>query len=59
MARKKKTKKIKKTKISKKNKSKTPAKIFEKKGEHTRAAISVNSLPFGVAVDVDAIFELN
>ena len=31
MARKKKTKKIKKTKISKKNKSKTPAKIIEKK----------------------------
>ena len=35
------------------------AKIFEKKGEHTRAAISVNSLPLGVAVEVDAIFELN
>ena len=34
------------------------AKIFEKKGEHTRAAISANSLPFGVAVEVDAIFEL-
>ena len=35
------------------------ARIFEKKGEHTRAAVSVNSLPFGVAVEVDAIFELN
>ena len=35
------------------------AKILEKKGEHTRAAISVNSLPLGVAVEVDAIFELN
>ncbi len=35
------------------------AKIFEKKGEHTRAAVSVNSLPLGVAVEVDAIFELN
>ena len=35
------------------------AKIFEKKGEHTRAAISANSLPLGVAVEVDAIFELN
>ncbi|WP_075533893.1 RidA family protein [Candidatus Pelagibacter communis] len=34
------------------------AKIFEKKGEHTRAAVSVNSLPLGVAVEVDAIFEL-
>ena len=35
------------------------SKIFEKKGEHTRAAVSVNSLPLGVAVEVDAIFELN
>ena len=34
------------------------AKIFEKKGEHTRAAVSTNSLPLGVAVEVDAIFEL-
>ena len=35
------------------------AKIFDDKGEHTRAAVSVNSLPLGVAVEVDAIFELN
>jgi len=35
------------------------ARIFEKKGEHTRAAVSVNSLPLGVAVEIDAIFELN
>jgi len=34
------------------------AKILEKKGEHTRAAVSTNSLPLGVAVEVDAIFEL-
>ena len=34
-------------------------KIFDKKGEHTRAAVSVNSLPLGVSVEVDAIFELN
>ena len=34
------------------------AKIFEKKGEHTRAAVSVNSLPLGVAVEIDAIFEI-
>ena len=34
-------------------------KIFGKNGEHTRAAVSVNSLPLGVAVEVDAIFELN
>ena len=35
------------------------AKIFDKKGLHTRAAVSSNSLPIGVAVEVDAIFELN
>ena len=35
------------------------SKIFEEKGEHTRAAISSNSLPLGVSVEVDAIFELN
>jgi enamine deaminase RidA (YjgF/YER057c/UK114 family) len=34
-------------------------KILGKKGEHTRAAVSVNSLPLGVAVEVDGIFELN
>jgi enamine deaminase RidA (YjgF/YER057c/UK114 family) len=33
--------------------------IFGDKGMHTRAAVSVNSLPLGVAVEVDAIFELN
>ena len=35
------------------------AKILEKKGEHARAAVSVNSLPLGVAVEVDGIFEIN
>ena len=35
------------------------AKIFDEKGLHTRAAISSNSLPLGVAVEVDAIFEIN
>ena len=34
------------------------AKIFDEKGSHTRAAVSVNSLPLGVSVEVDAIFEL-
>ena len=33
--------------------------IFGDKGMHTRAAVSVNSLPLGVAVEIDAIFELN
>ena len=33
-------------------------KILDKRGEHTRAAISANSLPLGVAVEVDAIFEI-
>ncbi len=32
--------------------------IFGEAGKHTRAAVSVNSLPLGVAVEVDAIFEL-
>jgi enamine deaminase RidA (YjgF/YER057c/UK114 family) len=34
-------------------------KIFANAGMHTRAAVSTNSLPLGVAVEVDAIFELN
>ena len=33
--------------------------VFSESGMHTRAAVSVNSLPLGVAVEVDAIFELN
>ena len=33
--------------------------IFGDAGMHTRAAISTNSLPLGVSVEVDAIFELN
>ena len=33
--------------------------IFGDSGMHTRAAVSVNSLPLGVAVEVDAVFELN
>ena len=32
--------------------------IFGDKGKHTRAAVSVNSLPLGAAVEVDGIFEL-
>ena len=38
--------------------SDTIVKIFGDKGMHTRAAVSTNSLPLGVAVEVDAIFEL-
>ena len=33
--------------------------VFGSYGMHTRAAVSTNSLPLGVAVEVDAIFELN
>ena len=33
--------------------------IFGEAGMHTRAAVSANSLPLGVSVEVDAIFELN
>ena len=32
--------------------------LFEKKGQHTRAAISTSSLPLGAAVEIDAIFEI-
>ena len=39
--------------------SDTIVKIFGDSGMHARAAISSNSLPLGVAVEVDAIFELN
>ena len=34
------------------------ASIFGDIGMHTRAAVSTNSLPLGVAVEVDAIFEI-
>ena len=35
------------------------ASIFGDIGMHTRVAVSTNSLPLGVSVEVDAIFELN
>tara|TARA_Y100000022_G_scaffold71292_1_gene61356 strand:+ start:770 stop:1231 length:462 start_codon:yes stop_codon:yes gene_type:complete len=35
------------------------ASIFGEIGMHTRAAVSTNSLPLGVSVEVDAIFEIN
>jgi len=34
------------------------ASVFGNSGMHTRAAVSTNSLPLGVSVEVDAIFEL-
>ena len=34
------------------------ATVFGEAGMHTRAAVSTNSLPLGVSVEVDAIFEL-
>jgi enamine deaminase RidA (YjgF/YER057c/UK114 family) len=34
------------------------ASVFGDAGIHTRAAVSTNSLPLGVAVEVDAIFEI-
>tara|TARA_X000001036_G_scaffold78825_1_gene70536 strand:- start:1069 stop:1530 length:462 start_codon:yes stop_codon:yes gene_type:complete len=34
------------------------ASIFGDAGMHTRAAVSANSLPLGVSVEIDAIFEL-
>ena len=34
------------------------ASVFGEAGMHTRAAVSTNSLPLGVSVEVDAVFEL-
>ena len=31
--------------------------VFQNTGNHTRAAVSVNSLPLGAAVEIDGIFE--
>ena len=32
--------------------------VFGENGKHARAAVSTNSLPLGVAVEIDAIFEI-
>ena len=34
------------------------SKVFGENGTHARAAVSTNSLPLGVSVEVDALFEL-
>jgi enamine deaminase RidA (YjgF/YER057c/UK114 family) len=34
-------------------------KIFGEKGIHARAAVSVNSLPLGASVEIEAIFEID
>ena len=38
--------------------SETLAAVFGDNGKHARAAVSTNSLPLGVAVEIDAIFEI-
>ena len=38
--------------------SETLLAVFGTKGSHARAAVSVNSLPLGAAVEIDAIFEI-
>ena len=38
--------------------SETLSEVFGDSGKHTRAAVSANSLPLGVAVEIDAIFEI-
>ena len=35
------------------------ANIFNDAGKHSRAAVSVNSLPLGAAVEIEAIFKIN
>ena len=37
--------------------SETLSAVFSDEGKHARAAVSVNSLPLGAAVEIDAIFE--
>jgi len=38
--------------------SETLAAVFGNNGKHTRAAVSSNSLPLGIPVEIDAIFEI-
>ena len=38
--------------------SETLSAVFGNSGKHTRAAVSVNSLPLGASVEIDAIFEI-
>ena len=38
--------------------SETLSTLFGNNGKHTRAAVSVNSLPLGAVVEIDAIFEI-
>jgi len=38
--------------------SETLAVVFGDDGKHTRVAVSANSLPLGIAVEIDAIFEI-
>jgi enamine deaminase RidA (YjgF/YER057c/UK114 family) len=33
-------------------------KVFGEKGQHTRSALGTNSLPLGVPVEIEAIFEI-
>jgi enamine deaminase RidA (YjgF/YER057c/UK114 family) len=33
--------------------------VLGESGKHSRAAVSVNSLPLGAAVEIEAIFEIN
>ena len=40
------------------NKIRIPV-LFGEKGKHARAAISVNALPLGASVEIDAIFEID
>jgi enamine deaminase RidA (YjgF/YER057c/UK114 family) len=38
--------------------SETLTAVFGNNGKHTRAAVSSNSLPLGIPVEIDAIFEI-
>ena len=38
--------------------SETLSAVFGESGKHARAAVGTNSLPLGIAVEIDAIFEI-
>ena len=39
--------------------SETLSAVFGESGKHARAAVGTNSLPLGIAVEIDAVFEIN
>ena len=34
-------------------------KLYGENGQHVRSAVGTNALPFGVAVEIEAVFEIH